>query len=100
LDRRSTTNVVFFTFLILATTACGSSEEIEPVILTAGSQASDLFGLEPCEYELGDNVYVANCGKLVVPKNRENPDTKLIALPITRIRAKQRTMFLWGWRFG
>jgi hypothetical protein len=81
-ERRFVTIAVLFAFLILATTACSSSEEIEPVVVATGSQAGDLVGLEPCVNELGNKVYGANCGAPVVPENQENPDTKLIAFPL------------------
>ena len=32
--------------------------------------------------------YAADCGTLVVPENRANPQSRLIALPVTRIRAR------------
>jgi hypothetical protein len=81
-------NTATFTFLSLALTACfGSSEEV-PITVPAGAQAGDLVGLAACTYKAGDVEYAADCGTLVVPENRNDPDSRLIALPIIRIRAK------------
>jgi pimeloyl-ACP methyl ester carboxylesterase len=69
--------------LLLA--ACGPSEA--PLTVPAGAQAGDLVGLEPCTYEAKDVEYEADCGTLVVPENRSAPESRLIALPVTRILA-------------
>ena len=52
-----------------------------------GAQAGDLT-LESCTYATEDGSYAADCGTLVVPENRANPQSQLIALPVTRIHAK------------
>ena len=54
----------------------------------AGAKAGDLR-TAPCEVRLegDDRTYPGDCGTLVVPENRRNPKTRLIALPVTRIRA-------------
>ena len=44
--------------------------------------------LEPCHYATERGQYAADCGTLVVPENRADPGSRLIALPVTRIRAK------------
>jgi pimeloyl-ACP methyl ester carboxylesterase len=44
-------------------------------------------GLEPCTYEANKVEYDADCGTLVVPENRSDPDSRLIALPVIRVRA-------------
>ncbi len=51
-----------------------------------GARAGDL-DTEPCTIELDSGKYDADCGILSVPENQFNPDTRLIALPVTRIRA-------------
>ncbi len=65
--------------------ACGGNEEV-PITVPEGAQAGDLF-LESCLYTVeADKVeYAADCGTLVVPENRKNPDSRLIAIPVTRI---------------
>jgi pimeloyl-ACP methyl ester carboxylesterase len=57
------------------------------VSVPAGAHAGQLT-LEPCNYATEDGSYAADCGTLVVPENRTNPHSRLIALPVTRIRAK------------
>jgi hypothetical protein len=42
--------------------------------------------VKPCTYQTDDGSYAADCGTLVVPENRDNPGSRLIALPVTRIR--------------
>ncbi len=56
------------------------------VSVPAGANAGDLI-LEDCDYATEDGGYEAECGTLVVPENRHDPGSRLIALPVTRIRA-------------
>ena len=72
--------------LSLLLSACGGQEEA-PITVPAGAQAGDLVALEPCTYEAGDGEYAADCGTLVAPENRSDPNSRLIALPVVRIRA-------------
>ena len=58
----------------------------EPVIVPDGAQAGDLT-LEPCTYEAENGPVAADCGTLVVPENREKPGSRLIAVPVVRVRA-------------
>jgi len=81
--------IASITMAIVATlllAGCGGTEEV-PITVPAGAQAGDLVDLEPCTYEAGDVEYAADCGKLVVPENRSEPTSRLIALPVTRIHA-------------
>jgi len=71
--------------LSLMLAACGGANEA-PVTVPAGAQAGDLT-MEPCTYEADKVEYEADCGTLVVPENRSDPDSRLIALPVMRIRA-------------
>ena len=59
----------------------------DPVSVPAGAQAGDLI-LDNCEYATENGSYAAECGTLVVPENRADPDSRLIALPVTRIKAR------------
>jgi hypothetical protein len=61
--------------------------ESEPVSVPAGAQAGDLI-LEHCSYDTEDGTYAADCGTLVAPENRHKAGSRLIALPVTRIRAR------------
>jgi pimeloyl-ACP methyl ester carboxylesterase len=66
---------------------CGTgAEPIPPPGPPAGAVAGD-FETTPCVHTAGDVDYVAECGALIVPENRSDPDTRLIALPVTRIPA-------------
>jgi pimeloyl-ACP methyl ester carboxylesterase len=71
-----------------------------PVTVPEGASAGDLI-LEPCEYVTKNGSYRADCGTLVVPETRADPESRLIALPVTRIRAmsddpKSPVFFLTG----
>jgi hypothetical protein len=59
----------------------------EGISVPAGAEAGDLT-LESCEYATEDGSYAADCGTLVVPENRADSQSRLIALPVTRIRAQ------------
>ena len=67
-------------------TSCGGKGQ---ALLTVpeGAQAGELVGLEPCTYEANKVNYEADCGTLVVPENRSNQDSRLIALPVIRVHA-------------
>lgn len=61
--------------------------DAEAISVPAGAEAGDLI-LEPCEYTTEDGAHAADCGTLVVPENRADPQSRLIALPVTRIHAR------------
>jgi pimeloyl-ACP methyl ester carboxylesterase len=65
----------------------GSSSGPAPVSVPPGGKAGQLL-LHDCTYhtERGDSA--ADCGTLVVPENRANPRSRLIALPVVRVRAR------------
>jgi pimeloyl-ACP methyl ester carboxylesterase len=81
--------IIIAVLAALLVAACGPSEA--PITVPAGAQAGDLVGLEPCTYEAGDVEYAADCGTLVVPENRSDPGSRLIALPFIRVRALNDT---------
>src|SRR4029453_14834801 len=71
-----------------------------PVAVPKGASAGDLI-LEPCEYATKNGSYPADCGTLVVPETRADPESRLIALPAARIPAmsddpKEPVFFLTG----
>ena len=68
--------------LVFMRVSSGDSE----VAVPEGAQAGDLI-LEPCTYSTEEGSFEADCGTLVVPENRRNPNSRLIALPVKRIRA-------------
>lgn len=59
----------------------------QAVSVPAGAKAGDLI-LHPCTYPTEDGDYSADCGTLVVPENRADPRSRLIAVPVTRIHAQ------------
>jgi len=77
--------VVSIMLLGLVLTACSGAKESQ-ITVPAGAKAGDLL-LEPCTFRSGDVEYAADCGTLVVPENRSNANSQLIALPVIRIRA-------------
>ncbi|MGH2727972.1 MAG: alpha/beta hydrolase [Actinomycetota bacterium] len=59
----------------------------EQVVVPAGAKTGDLK-LAPCTVGLEGGSYKADCGTLVVPEKRADPNSRLIALPVTRIHAR------------
>ncbi len=59
----------------------------DAVSVPSGAKAGDLI-LHDCDYATEDGSYAADCGTLVVPENRHKAGSRLIALPVTRIRAR------------
>jgi uncharacterized membrane protein YdfJ with MMPL/SSD domain/pimeloyl-ACP methyl ester carboxylesterase len=59
----------------------------DKISVPAGAKAGQLT-LHPCHYGTERGSYAADCGTLVVPENRAKPGSRLIALPVTRIRAR------------
>ena len=59
----------------------------DPPSVPSGAHAGQLR-LHSCHYATEKGGYAADCGTLVVPENRADPQSRLIALPVTRIRAR------------
>jgi len=76
--------------LILVLAACGGTEEAV-ITVPEGAQVGDLVDLQSCTFTGADGDYAADCGTLVVPENRSDPDSRLIALPVTRLKAESDT---------
>ena len=53
------------------------------VSVPQGAHAGQLT-MHPCTYATEKGAYRADCGTLVVPENRADPRSRLIALPVTR----------------
>ena len=64
----------------------GYASRGDSVVVHPGAEAGDL-SLEPCDYETEDGVYAADCGVLVVPERTADSGSRLIALPIVRVRS-------------
>ena len=75
---------VILTISGLILMACDSSDTSPTV--PPGAEPDDLT-LEPCTFKTDDGEYDADCGTLVVPENRAKTDSRLIALPVIRVRA-------------
>jgi pimeloyl-ACP methyl ester carboxylesterase len=54
-----------------------------------GAHAGQL-DLRPCTYPTEKGDVKADCGTLVVPENRADPKSRLIAVPVTRIRSTSK----------
>ena len=79
--------LIFVTGIILITaylSGCQQAEEA-PTEIPANAIVGDIIDLKPCTYEAKDIEYSAECGELIVQENRVDPDSRLIAIPITRI---------------
>ena len=82
---RSLIHLVIIVLAALLLAACSGWGK-SPMYVPEGAQAGDLV-IEPCTFEVGKAEYAADCGTLVVPENRENPNSRLIALPVVRMKA-------------
>ena len=92
MKRRALTRTRIVALALIAVTAAGLAylrfaPDAGPVSVPRGAKAGDLI-LERCKYATEDGSYDADCGTLVVPENRRKANSRLIALPVTRIRAK------------
>jgi pimeloyl-ACP methyl ester carboxylesterase len=63
------------------------SSGLDTVSVPQGAHAGQL-AMHPCTYTTENGAYRADCGTLVVPEDRANPRSRLIALPVTRILAR------------
>src|SRR4051794_31413903 len=85
----SATRIVALALIALALAGLGylrfSSGESE-VAGAAGAHAGQL-AMHPCTYATEKGGYAADCGTLVVPENRHEAQSRLIALPVKRIKA-------------
>lgn len=83
--------ISFYIILILALAGCGSAGDMRGTTVPDGAQAGDLTDLEPCTFTLSKEEHAADCGTLVIPENRYDPNSRLIALPVTRLKAASAT---------
>ena len=92
MKRQAFTRTRIVALALIAVTVAGLAylrfaPDADPVSVPRGAMAGDLI-LESCKYGTEDGSYAADCGTLVVPENRHKADSRLIALPVTRIRAR------------
>ena len=92
-DKMNAYKLAIGTFIItvlgVMLSACGGDEP--SLTVPAGAKAGDL-NMAPGIYKVKKGMfksveYAADRGTLVVSENRSKPDSRLIALPVTRIRA-------------
>jgi pimeloyl-ACP methyl ester carboxylesterase len=55
-------------------------------VVPLGARPGDL-ALEACSYKIQATKFAADCGTLVVPENRADPGSRLIAVPVVRVHA-------------
>jgi len=80
------TGLLLIAILALGLAYLKAASADDRVSVPAGAKAGQLT-LHPCRYGTEQGSYAADCGTLVVPENRAKPGSRLIALPVTRIRA-------------
>jgi pimeloyl-ACP methyl ester carboxylesterase len=66
---------------------CGSSEDPAPRPQPPDGALAGDFDVVPCVHVAREVEYAAECGTLIVPENRNDPKSRLIALPVKRIPA-------------
>jgi pimeloyl-ACP methyl ester carboxylesterase len=72
---------------LLGLAVAGSGSGPAAISVPPGARAGQL-ALHPCAYATGSGSLPADCGTLIVPENRASPRSRLIALPVTRIRSR------------
>ena len=90
--RRAFTPARIFGLVLIGVLALGLAylafaPKSKAVSVPAGAKAGDLV-MHPCQYDTEKGSYAADCGTLVVLENRADPQSRLIALPVKRIRAR------------
>ena len=73
--------------LLTGLTYLGVSSSPETVAVSQGAHAGQLT-MHSCTYPTENGAYRANCGTLVVPENRADPRSRLIALPVIQVLAR------------
>jgi uncharacterized membrane protein YdfJ with MMPL/SSD domain/pimeloyl-ACP methyl ester carboxylesterase len=81
------TGLLLIAILALGLAYLKSASAGDKVSVPAGAKAGQLT-LHPCHYGTEQGSYAADCGTLVVPENRAKPGSRLIALPVTRIKPR------------
>ena len=88
--KKKTTRLGIIVLLIAALTTVSVSyfggKGETTVIVPNNAQAGELT-VEPCVIEIESGTYDSDCGTVIVRENRAKVDSRLIALPVTRIRA-------------
>lgn len=77
------------TLTVALIVGCGSAPEATEPAPPSNASSGNLI-LEPCTYTARDIDFSAQCGWLTVPENRSDLDSRLIHLPVTRVKALDR----------
>jgi len=85
MEHASKASVVLAAAMVLA--GCGRSEEPAPRPLPPQGAVAGDYDVVPCVHVARDVEYPAECGTLIVPENRYDESSRLIAIPVKRIRA-------------
>jgi len=72
--------------LLAGLTYLGVSSRTAAISVPRGAHSGQL-PMHPCTYSTGKGAYRADCGTLVVPEDRADARSRLIALPVIRILA-------------
>lgn len=79
--------VLLIVVIIFSITAILVSRNLKPPItVPANAQPGDLT-LKTCDYKTKSVTYKGECGTIIVPENRFDPTSRLIAVPIKRIQS-------------
>ena len=73
--------------VVLGLVFLGFGSGAAAVSVPPGAKAGQL-SLKPCTHATEKGSYAADCGTLVVPQNRRDAHSRLIALPVKRIHAR------------
>jgi hypothetical protein len=78
--------------LVLGLLGCGLvllrfAADSGSVAVLEGAKAGDLV-IHPCGDVTEDSSQTADCDAFVIPQNRADPQSRLIALPVIRLRAQ------------
>ena len=84
LSQHVQSNILAIILIVAFISGCQRADEA-PMVVPPNAKAGDLINLEACTYETGDVTYTADCGVLIVPENRADPNSRLIFLPVMRI---------------
>src|SRR5215218_8128423 len=82
-SRIATLGLIAATVLLLGYLRLTGGDDVD---VPHGARAGQLVDLHACSYD----KLKADCGTLVVAENRHAADSRLIALPVTRIRAQAK----------
>ena len=79
--------IIIFTSLI---SGCKKTEAY-PIEIPSNAKAGEIVNFEPCKHEVNDVEYAADCGQLIVPENRTNPDSRNPSSPCQGVLGFQTT---------